>query len=67
MCSEVNDNVVDLIECIGVDDKRHWCIPWKNVTMCEIPVVRKKTTDNDIINHYCCSICDAYQDERDYT
>lgn len=66
MCSEVNDNLVETLECIGLaDNKRHRYIPWKDETICGQKILRKKVLSNDILTHYCCSICDAYQDERD--
>lgn len=67
MCSEVNDTIVDTLECIGIDGKIHRYVPWKDSTICEISIGRKKTSKEDRVHHYYCSICDAYQDERDYT
>lgn len=52
-----NHNVIDPIECIGVDEKRHLCVPWENKTICGIPIKHKSVTDSEVIKLFCCAEC----------
>ena len=52
-----NENVIDPIECIGVDGKIHLTIPWENKTICGIPIKHKSVSDSEIINLYHCADC----------
>ena len=52
-----NENVIDVIECVRVDEKRHLCIPWENKTLCDIPIKHKNVTDSEVIKLYCCPEC----------
>jgi len=36
-----NENVIEPIECIGVDGKIHLTIPWETKTICNIPIKHK--------------------------
>ena len=37
----------DEIDCVGVDNLQHVCLPWENVCRCGIKVKRKKLLKND--------------------
>lgn len=41
------DNHITLISCIGVDNKKHVCEPYKETTKCGVKVKRKKELKND--------------------
>ena len=36
-----------MIECVGVDDRRHVCLPESDVCECGVKVKRKKLLTND--------------------
>lgn len=54
-----NENVVFPIYCVGVDEKRHLCIPWKDETLCGLPIKFKDVADRDL-NKWLCNKCFPY-------
>jgi len=46
------------IPCIGVDNKIHYCLPWDDITICGIKVIKKNVTDIDFGIKYTCYDCD---------
>lgn len=53
--NDIQYNECDYINCIGVDNKIHRCLPWETKTECGIS--NKKVTDSDYSSdlHYWCS------------
>lgn len=54
---ESNEEVVDHLECVGVDGKMHWCIPWSDKTNCGIAIQRKTLTQVDFNLRFWCISC----------
>lgn len=54
------------IQCVGVDQKIHFCFVDSNTTLCGITVTRKKLLKNDILssfNNGHCIECDYKNDD----
>ena len=50
------------INCVGVDDKLHICLPWEDKCKCGIKVKSKRVTFQDWGKKYSCYECD-YSEE----
>jgi len=46
------------INCIGVDDKIHYCEPHKDICVCGVKVRRKKLLSQDYNKYFFCYVCD---------
>lgn len=58
--------LLNTIECIGIDDRRHFCTSWSDVTFCGVKIHSKKTRMleyRDDHPHYNCGHCDSAMDE----
>lgn len=44
----------NIIECIGVDDKRHVCVAWEDTTLCGVNIKKK---GDDKLHRYSCFYC----------
>lgn len=51
------ETTLKYIDCIGIDQKLHVCLPWKDKTECGIIIIKKKLNSNDYINRYSCYEC----------
>lgn len=56
--SEIEDPN-ESIACIGVDNLQHSCYHWSDVTLCNIPIKRKKVLRDDW-KLFHCGNCDAH-------
>lgn len=45
------------INCIGVDDKLHVCLPWEDKCKCGITVKNKEVKSQDWTTKYSCYEC----------
>jgi len=45
------------INCIGIDNKLHVCLPWENKTKCGLKVKIKIVKDLDYIKRFSCYEC----------
>jgi len=45
------------INCIGVDEKLHMCLPWQDITLCGMRVKIKTVKDFDWANRVSCYEC----------
>ncbi|MFA5405366.1 MAG: hypothetical protein WC358_10570 [Ignavibacteria bacterium] len=58
--------LLNMLECIGIDNRRHFCVSHEDTTLCGVKVKSKKdrmTGYHDDHFHYNCYKCDAKLDE----
>jgi len=58
--------LLNMLECIGIDNRRHFCVSHEDSTLCGVKVKSKKdrmTGYHDDHVHYNCYKCDAKLDE----
>jgi hypothetical protein len=48
------------INCIGVDEKLHVCLPWKKETRCGLKVKTKIVKGQDYTKRFSCYECTYY-------
>jgi len=48
---------MNIIDCIGVDGKRHRCVSWKDKTLCGKGIIKKGDNDNYDKYPYTCYEC----------
>jgi hypothetical protein len=64
--SSAHVKLLNMLECIGVDNRRHFCISHEDTTLCGIKVKSKKdhmTGYHEDHVHYHCYQCDANIDK----
>ena len=65
MESPSNRDLVNTLDCIGVDERIHHCIPWEDHALCGVEVKRKSVVDSDWSSKFNCWNCDNYLDEKE--
>lgn len=55
---DLNPQACYFIECIGVDNLRHICLPWDTHSPCGVKIKSKKVNSIDKLVHFCCVECD---------
>jgi len=46
-----------VINCVGVDDKLHVCLPWDDKTFCGEKIKNKKVKPEDFLLRFSCYEC----------
>jgi len=50
-------DILNKIDCIGVDEKIHICLPWEDKTKCGIKVKMKVVKGPDYAKRFSCYEC----------
>lgn len=53
--------LLNIQDCLGVDDRRHSCVPWEDTALCGVVIKSKKPFSME--ERYDCYRCDAKLDE----
>jgi hypothetical protein len=58
-----NEESLNLIDCVGVDNKRHQMISWEDKCLCGMAIKHKRAITNGKMNFDCnCYECDSIND-----